>query len=139
MTGKHALVFGASGITGWAIVNELLTDHSDAKKFTKVTALTNRRLSPNVARWAESPKLTVISGIDLLQGSQEDLQEEFKSSIPYVDSVTHIFFNGMWDCSVFYRSGLMRYQQRINFQLVMNSSRKRMQKCWKDALRPLRV
>lgn len=95
--GKHALVFGASGITGWAIVNGLLTDHADAKKFSTISALTNRPFPSTISRWPESSKLHLISGIDLLKGSVEDLQEAMKSQIQGVDTVTHIFFNGQPD------------------------------------------
>lgn len=105
MTGKHALVLGASGITGWAIVRELLTDHADAQRFTTVTALTNRPLPANVARWPKSDKLNVVSGIDLLKGSQEQLQEAFKAGIPQVDTVTHVFFNCKWSISTRWAPG----------------------------------
>lgn len=96
MSGKHALVLGASGITGWAIVNELLTDHPDAQKFSRVTALTNRPLPTESSRWPESPKLNFVSGIDLLEGSQEHLQDQFRAKVPQVETVTHVFFNCKW-------------------------------------------
>lgn len=94
MTGKHALVLGASGITGWAIVNELLSDHSDAQQFSRVTALTNRPLSASMAGWPENSKLRSSSGIDLLKGDQRTLEEAFKSKISDVETVSHVFFNG---------------------------------------------
>lgn len=93
MAGKHALVLGASGITGWAVVNELLTDRPDARRFTRVTALANRPLPADVAGWPEGPKLGVVSGIDLLEGSREHLEERFEARIPEVETVTHVFFN----------------------------------------------
>jgi hypothetical protein len=93
MTGKYALVLGASGITGWAIVNELLTDHPDAQQFNKITALTNRPLPATAIPWPGSEKLNITSGIDLLKGSQEQLQEALEAGIPQVEKVTHVFFN----------------------------------------------
>jgi hypothetical protein len=92
-TNKHAVVFGASGITGWAIVNELLTDHPDAQQFIKVTALTNRPLSVDVARWPASSKLTVASGVDILKGSQGKMETALSDAVPDVETVTHVFFN----------------------------------------------
>ena len=93
MDGKHALVLGASGITGWAIVNELLTDHPDARRFTTVTALTNRPLPQDIAMWPADAKLRTANGIDLLKGNSEELQAVIKTAIPDVHTVTHIFFN----------------------------------------------
>lgn len=95
MGGKHALVLGASGITGWAIVTELLSDRADAQQFSRVTALTNRPLSPEVARWPSSPKLHVVSGINLLKGTQDELQAEFQAKVPNIETVTQVFFNCM--------------------------------------------
>ncbi|CAK7221530.1 hypothetical protein SBRCBS47491_004556 [Sporothrix bragantina] len=90
---KHALVLGASGITGWATVNELLTDHPDAQQFSKVTALTNRVLPWDISKWPQNSKLNVVSGIDLLDGTQEDLETNLKNVISNINTVTHVFFN----------------------------------------------
>lgn len=38
---SHALVFGASGITRWAIIDAILSNYPSPNIFTKVTALTN--------------------------------------------------------------------------------------------------
>ena len=90
--GRHALVFGASGITGWAIVNCILNDYPGPSAFSKVTALTNRPLSREVARWPSSDKLSIVSGIDLLQGSQSELEETMRSRIADIDNVSHVYF-----------------------------------------------
>lgn len=90
--GKHALVFGASGITGWAIVNQILNSYPSADTFTKVTALTNRPLSPEAAKWPKSDKLEVVSGLDLLKGSQEELESGMKQRMTDIESVTHVYF-----------------------------------------------
>ena len=93
MAGKHALVFGASGITGWAIVNQLLNDYPNADQFSKITAVTNRPLPASFARWPLCPKLQVISGIDLLKGDLEELQKTLRAEIPSVDKTNYLFFN----------------------------------------------
>ena len=90
--GHHALVYGASGITGWAIVNQLLNDYPEATAFSNVTALTNRPLSPEAAQWPKSSKLEVISGLDLLKGSQDDLERGMKEKISGIENVTHVYF-----------------------------------------------
>lgn len=96
MPAHHALVLGASGITGWAIVNQLLTDDPDAQHFTKITALTNRPLSDNVSKWPNNPKLNTASGVDLLSGTQVQLEANLQSAIVDIHTVTHVFFNGWY-------------------------------------------
>jgi len=94
MSGNHALVFGmpfqmtncrilltsnigASGITGWAIVDAILNGYPEEGGFQSVTALTNRPLSIEKAQWHSSEKLQVVSGLDLLTDKgQEGLEEE---------------------------------------------------------------
>ncbi|KAF2841029.1 hypothetical protein M501DRAFT_951735 [Patellaria atrata CBS 101060] len=91
--GNHALVYGASGITGWAIVNQLLEGYPSQDSFSKVTALTNRPLSKEAAQWPESEKLQVVSGLDLLtEKGQKGLEEEMKSKVKNIDTVSHVFF-----------------------------------------------
>lgn len=91
-TKSHALVFGASGISGWAIVNAILDGYPSDTTFSKVTALTNRPLPPEVAQWPQSDKLQVVSGLDLLAGDQGALESTMKERITDVDNVTHVYF-----------------------------------------------
>lgn len=91
-TENHALVFGASGITGWAIVNAILNDYPSPEAFGRVTALANRPLPLDAAQWPVSAKLEVVSGLDLLQGEQATLEGEMKHRIPGVETVTHVYF-----------------------------------------------
>jgi uncharacterized protein YbjT (DUF2867 family) len=93
-TDHHALVLGASGITGWAIVNELLNDYPAPGVFKHVTAITNRPLSSEAAGWPKDSRLQTISGIDLLKGTQEELEETLRQKIQGIDNVTEVFFNG---------------------------------------------
>lgn len=90
--GFHALVYGASGVTGWAIVNQILNGYPNTNTFTRVTALTNRPLSPQAAQWPKSEKLRVVSGLDLLKGSQGELEEGMKQKISDIEDVTHVYF-----------------------------------------------
>jgi hypothetical protein len=88
---NHALVFGASGITGWAIVNEILNGYPDPSTFSKVTALTNRPFTQEVSQWPSDERLNIVSGLDLLKGSQQELEESLKARVNGVDTVTHVY------------------------------------------------
>lgn len=94
MPGKIALVFGASGVTGWSFVNEILNDYPSKDTWEGVYALTNRELSREASCWPDDPRLNIVSGIDLLQGTQEDLEETLKQKVPHVDKVTHVYYLG---------------------------------------------
>lgn len=91
---KTALIFGASGVSGWAFVNELLHDYPRPGIWKKVHALTNRPLSQAVSLWPNDPRLSLVSGIDLLAGSQEDL-ETCLGKIAGIDEATHVYYLGI--------------------------------------------
>ena len=95
MAGDHALIFGASGITGWAITNQILNGYPSPNAFAKVTALTNRPLKMEETLWPQSNKLQLVSGIDLMNtGGQTALEAEMKSKIEDIETVTQVFFFG---------------------------------------------
>lgn len=89
---RHAVVLGASGITGWAIVNAILGGYPTPDAFDKVSALVNRPLSRDVARWPDDRRLQIVSGIDLLKGSQADLEKAMRENVAGVETATHIYF-----------------------------------------------
>ncbi|KAF2119705.1 hypothetical protein BDV96DRAFT_568066 [Lophiotrema nucula] len=89
---KSALVFGASGVTGWSFVNELLNDYPEKGIWSKVHALTNRPLSQKQSQWPDDPRLDIVSGIDLLKGSQEELEATLKEKIKGIEEVTHVYY-----------------------------------------------
>lgn len=89
---KSALVFGASGVTGWSFVNEILNDYPKKDIWGKVHALTNRPLSQKQSQWPEDPRLNIVSGIDLLKGTQEELEAAMKEKIRGVEDVTHVYY-----------------------------------------------
>jgi hypothetical protein len=92
MPSKSAIVFGASGVTGWSFVNEILNDYPKKGTWDKVHALTNRPLSQKESFWPADQRLNIVSGIDLLKGSQEDLETELKGKVKGIDKVTHVYF-----------------------------------------------
>lgn len=96
--GHHALVFGASGILGWAVVNEILNDYPEEGVYSKVTALTNRPLTLEDALWpkpdGQTPELNIVSGIDLTKGTMEDVKAVLKDRVPDIDTVTQVHYFG---------------------------------------------
>lgn len=97
--GHHALVFGASGILGWAIVNEILNNYPEKGTYSKVTALTNRPLTREDAIWPEAdgqrPELNLVSGIDLTKGTADDVKAVLKEKVPDIETVTQVHYFGI--------------------------------------------
>jgi nucleoside-diphosphate-sugar epimerase len=94
---NHALVFGAAGLLGWATVNQLLSGYPASAPFTSVTAVLNRHVAKedlHLPSGPNSPDLQIVSGIDLLQGSGEDLARQLQDKVPRVEGVTHVFYFG---------------------------------------------
>lgn len=92
---KSALIFGASGVTGWAFVNEILHDYPKEEIWGKVYALTNRPLKQRDSLWPNDERLNIVSGIDLLKGSQEDLEDALRK-IKGIEKVTHVYYLGSY-------------------------------------------
>lgn len=90
---RHAVVFGCSGINGWALVNQLLSDPS-AKSFSKITAIANRPFTANAARWPQDSRLQIVSGIDLLARNDETLQKSLSGKVSSVETVSHVYYAG---------------------------------------------
>ncbi|KAI0177342.1 hypothetical protein BJ166DRAFT_561117 [Pestalotiopsis sp. NC0098] len=92
----HAIVYGASGLIGWAVVNQLLSSYPGSGAFSKVTAVTNRLLDPSETFWPEQqpgrPDLQLVSGVDLRDGDGSTLAESLKGAVPDIESVTNIFY-----------------------------------------------
>ncbi|OQV03603.1 hypothetical protein CLAIMM_08625 [Cladophialophora immunda] len=89
---RHALILGASGITGWAIVNSLCEGYPELDAFDKITAVTNRPLTQQDSGWPSHPRLEIVSGIDLVKNDQESLNDLMRKRIPAVDTVSHLYF-----------------------------------------------
>ena len=90
--GKHALVFGASGIGGWAIVNALCNNYPSKDTSSSITALTNRPLPIEISQWPDDSRLNVVSGIDLMKDGQKDLENMLKGRITNMHTVTQLYF-----------------------------------------------
>ncbi|GFF46538.1 hypothetical protein IFM51744_06346 [Aspergillus udagawae] len=82
---NHAIVFGAAGLLRWSTVNQLLSGYPTSRSFSRVSAVLNRSVpeaelhgpSPGPDR----PQLRIVSGIDLLQGTGDDLAKQLKDKV----------------------------------------------------------
>ncbi|KAI4263713.1 MAG: hypothetical protein L6R42_001153 [Xanthoria sp. 1 TBL-2021] len=100
--GKHALVFGASGLIGWGIVDQLLSNYPSPGTFAKVTALVNRPLDVQDSFWPlqvnrpldvqEQLELQLVSGINLADGSIQSVTELLRTKVKGIEHVTHVFY-----------------------------------------------
>ena len=95
MGGTHnvALVFGASGISGWAVTKNLLS-YPSTSTFSRVIALTNRPRSLAECSLPQDPRIELYSGIDL-RGSLDQVLGTMKEKIPNLNEITHMYYCGM--------------------------------------------
>lgn len=110
---KHALVFGASGISGNSLCDKLLV-YPTRDTFARVTGLTNRPLSVKDANLPNDPRLELVSGIDLTK-SVEDVKRELKKKVKNVRNVTHVFYMGI--INVHLLNLIMFFSLHPNFRL----------------------
>ena len=87
---KHALVLGASGISGWSLVYQALS-YPTPTTFKSITGQTNRPLSVQEARLPNDPRISLVSGIDFSR-SESEVKSILSSKIPNLSAVTHVFF-----------------------------------------------
>ncbi|KAJ2996793.1 hypothetical protein NUW58_g854 [Xylaria curta] len=97
---RHAIVYGASGIIGWAVVDHLLRSYPKARTFPKITALTNREVKRSESHWPgpdiSRPNLQLVSGIDLRGGDGAALASALEQAVEDIHTVTHLYYLGMF-------------------------------------------
>ncbi|KAG4433768.1 hypothetical protein IFR05_010735 [Cadophora sp. M221] len=87
----HALILGASGISGWGILNQIGT-YPSSTFFTHITGTTNRPLSLDKAHLpAAGARFRLVSGIDFTR-PVEEVAALLKEKIPSVETISHVFF-----------------------------------------------
>ncbi|KAL7920642.1 hypothetical protein ACQKWADRAFT_298062 [Trichoderma austrokoningii] len=86
---RTALVFGASGITGWAILREAL-QYPTPSTFHKVIGLTNRPLDRSQAFLPEDSRLEIVPGVDLT-AAVDDVVAKL-AGIDGIKDVTDVYF-----------------------------------------------
>lgn len=101
MTGSpnHAIVYGASGLNGWALINQLLVPYPSVNSFKNVTAVTNRPLDLSETYWPEPeshrPHLQLVSGVDLRGWDRRTLLRHLRQAVEDIEGVTHVYYLGM--------------------------------------------
>lgn len=88
----HALIFGASGISGWALLNQIRT-YPTATTFKRITAVTRRPFNLEQALIPQDDRITIASGVDLMKTADE-VASALKEKVSDIDSVSHVFFTG---------------------------------------------
>ncbi|KAK7030944.1 hypothetical protein VNI00_013891 [Paramarasmius palmivorus] len=93
--GKHAIVFGASGLAGWGVVDQLLRGYPSKGTFTRVTALINRPFSISESGWTvdrDGPEIQLVQNVNLLTGSAEEFGDGLKERVQGLETATHMFY-----------------------------------------------
>lgn len=88
-----ALVFEASGISGWVLVKNLLT-YPSASTFSRVIPLTNRPSTLEALGLPQDARIELHGGIDL-RTSPEQVVGQLRARIAGLEEVTHVYYNGM--------------------------------------------
>jgi uncharacterized protein YbjT (DUF2867 family) len=91
MPENHALVFGATGLIGWSVVNQLLSSYPVPQTFASVTAVSNRPVDASRTFWPESSEIQTVSGVNL---QNEDVTGQLKTKIDGIERTTHVFYFG---------------------------------------------
>jgi len=89
---KHALILGASGISGWALLNQVRT-YPSKTSFTRISAQTNRPLSKKDALIPDDDRINLFNGVDFTK-SVEEVKKLFQEKVKEIDTVTHVYFTG---------------------------------------------
>ncbi|KAJ5723754.1 hypothetical protein N7488_001789 [Penicillium malachiteum] len=92
---NHAIVFGASSLVGWALVDHLLGPDPDSQFFSKITAITNRALDLAQSYWpkpSDTQELQLVSGIDLRQNDGPFLAASLAQKVRNIGTVTHVYY-----------------------------------------------
>ncbi|CCX15730.1 hypothetical protein FPQ18DRAFT_67221 [Pyronema domesticum] len=84
-----ALIFGASGISGWGLLKYCLTDPTP-DYWTRIIGLTNRPMTLEAAALPNDPRYQLAHGIDLLAGA--DAVTEKLKGVEGIEEVETVFF-----------------------------------------------
>ncbi|EFW19453.1 conserved hypothetical protein [Coccidioides posadasii str. Silveira] len=84
---RHALVLGASGISGWAFTNQLLRNYPRPGVWSQITALSRKPMSEEEClHWPKDERLRLVSEFDVHNDPEEVLKRKFKEKIPDVNT-----------------------------------------------------
>lgn len=106
---KVALVFGASGISGWAVTRSLL-EYPTPSTFSRVIGLTHRPQTREELGLPDDPRLEVYSGVNL-RADLEEVMNQMHETVRQLDQVTHVYYLGK--ASVIPGNRVGRLQERV--------------------------
>ncbi|KAF2008563.1 hypothetical protein BU24DRAFT_474988, partial [Aaosphaeria arxii CBS 175.79] len=109
-TMSHALVFGASGISGWSLLNQL-KDYPSPTTFSRITGLSNRPLTLEQAQLHTDSRYNLVNGIDLTKPVQE-VARLLKEKIEDAEGITHVFY------AAYIQTGDFESLKKINCDLL---------------------
>lgn len=89
---RVALVFGSSGISGWAVAKNVLT-YPTPTTFSRVIGLTNRPKTVQESGLPQDPRLELHSGVNL-QANLGSVMTQLQDKVPNLDEVTHVYYLG---------------------------------------------
>jgi hypothetical protein len=119
----HALIFGASGISGWSLMNQARI-YPSPTAFACITGTTNRPTSIGQLQIPYDDRIQLASGIDLTK-SVDEVVAALKEKVPHVDTVSHVFFTGEFLLTIFILTILSRslnMAQRTFRKMISNRS-----------------
>jgi len=87
---NHALIFGASGVSGWGTMIQALS-YPTPTTFGSVTGITNRPLKKDDALLPDDERIMLVSGVNLSLTS-EAVINALKANVPHINNITHVFF-----------------------------------------------
>ncbi|OQE24005.1 hypothetical protein PENFLA_c010G10856 [Penicillium flavigenum] len=85
-----ALVFGASGISGWAVTKCALS-YPTPTTFDRVIGLMNRPLPLEESGLPHDPRLELHCGVNL-RGNLDEVLCQLQEKIPNLEDVTHVYY-----------------------------------------------
>ncbi|OJJ94785.1 hypothetical protein ASPACDRAFT_1908734 [Aspergillus aculeatus ATCC 16872] len=85
-----ALVFGASGISGWAVTNCALS-YPTPTTFNRVIGLTNKPLPLEKSGLPGDARLELHSGVNL-RGALDEVVARLQEKVPNLEAVTHVYY-----------------------------------------------
>ncbi|EGD90751.1 hypothetical protein H112_02217 [Trichophyton rubrum D6] len=93
---RHALVLGASGISGWSLINQLLQSYPRAGTWSRITGVTRKPMnSEEVSSWPQSREdqaFRLVSGFDIHNDPKQTLMAKFQEEVPDIHTVTHLYY-----------------------------------------------
>ncbi|PWY85821.1 hypothetical protein BO94DRAFT_586379 [Aspergillus sclerotioniger CBS 115572] len=114
---KVALVFGASGIFGWAVTRSLL-EYPTPSTFSRVVGLTHRPQTRDELGLPDDPRLEVYSGINL-RADLDEVMNQMHKAVPQLDQVTHVYYLAYSNATA-YTENVMEIK-RINVAMTYNA------------------